>query len=61
MSDLFWLSDKQLRRISPFFPLAHGVARIDDRRVIQGSFLCCAMAFAGVMLLGSMDLTRPCT
>jgi len=36
MSDLFWLSDKQLRRISPYFPLAHGVARVDDRRVISG-------------------------
>ena len=36
MSDLFWLSDKQLRRISPYFPLAHGVPRVDDRRVISG-------------------------
>jgi len=36
MNDLFWLSDKQLRRISPYFPLAHGVARVDDRRVISG-------------------------
>ena len=36
MSDLFWLSDKQMRRIEPYFPLSHGVPRVDDRRVISG-------------------------
>jgi len=36
MSDVFWLSQRQLRRIEPFFPLSHGVPRVDDRRVISG-------------------------
>lgn len=36
MSDLLWLSDKQMARIEPFFPLAHGVPRVDDRRVLSG-------------------------
>lgn len=36
MNDLFLLSEKQMSRISPFFPLAHGVPRVDDRRVISG-------------------------
>lgn len=36
MSDLFWLSDKQMKRIEPHFPLSHGVPRVDDRRVISG-------------------------
>jgi hypothetical protein len=36
MSNLFWLSEGQLRRIKPFFPLSHGVPRVDDRRVISG-------------------------
>lgn len=36
MSDLFWLSDKQMRRIEPYFPLSHGIPRVDDRRVISG-------------------------
>src|ERR1700710_2480003 len=36
MSDLFWLSQAQMRRIEPFFPLFHGVARVDDRKVISG-------------------------
>jgi len=36
MIDLFWLSEAQVRRIEPFFPLSHGVPRVDDRRVISG-------------------------
>ena len=36
MDDLFLLSEAQMRRIVPFFPLSHGVARVDDRRVISG-------------------------
>ena len=36
MSQLFWLSDSQMGRISPYFPLSHGVPRVDDRRVISG-------------------------
>ena len=36
MSDLFLLPEAQMRRIAPFFPLSHGVPRVDDRRVISG-------------------------
>ncbi len=36
MNDLFWLSEPQMRRIAPYFPLSHGVPRVDDRRVISG-------------------------
>ena len=36
MSDLFWLSAAQMRRIEPFSPLSHGVARVDDRKVVSG-------------------------
>ncbi len=36
MDDLFLLSERQMARISPFFPLAHGVPRVDDRRVVSG-------------------------
>ncbi len=36
MSDLIWLSEAQMRRIEPHFPLSHGVPRVDDRRVISG-------------------------
>ena len=36
MSDLFLLSQAQMRRIAPYFPLSHGIPRVDDRRVISG-------------------------
>lgn len=36
MIDLFLLSQAQMRRIERYFPLSHGVARVDDRRVISG-------------------------
>ena len=36
MSEMFLLSKKQMSRISPFFPLTHGVPRVDDGRVISG-------------------------
>lgn len=36
MGDLFLLSQAQMSRLSPHFPLAHGVPRVDDRRVVSG-------------------------
>ena len=36
MNDLIWLSEAQMRRIEPDFPLSHGVPRVDDRRVVSG-------------------------
>ncbi|NBU11776.1 MAG: IS5 family transposase [Proteobacteria bacterium] len=36
MEDVFMLSEAQMRRIAPYFPLSHGVPRVDDRRVISG-------------------------
>jgi putative transposase len=36
MSDLIWLTTAQMRKIEPYFPLSHGVPRVDDRRIISG-------------------------
>lgn len=36
MDDLFWLTEAQMERLKPFFPLPHGVPRVDDRRVLSG-------------------------
>ena len=36
MSDQFWLSEDQLKQIEPYFPLSHGVPRVDDRKVVSG-------------------------
>jgi len=38
MAELRWLSDARMRRISPYFPLSHGIPRVDDRRVISELF-----------------------
>ena len=35
MTDLFLLSEAQMRRIERYFPLAHGIARVDDRRIVS--------------------------
>ena len=36
MTEMILLSDARMAQISPFFPLSHGVPRLDDRRVISG-------------------------
>ena len=36
MSVPFLLTQAQMRRIRPHFPLSHGVPRVDDRRVLSG-------------------------
>jgi transposase len=36
MSDLYWLTDEQMARLKPFFPLSRGVPRVDDKRVLSG-------------------------
>jgi transposase len=35
MADLFFLSPAQMRRITPYFPRSHGIARVDDRRIVS--------------------------
>lgn len=36
MAEFRWLSEAQMRRIAPYFPLSRGIPRVDDRRVISG-------------------------
>lgn len=36
MAGLFWLTKAQIERIAPWFPLSHGVPRVDDQRVVCG-------------------------
>ncbi len=36
MSDLYWPTDKQMGRLSAFFPKSHGKPRVDDKRVSGG-------------------------
>lgn len=32
----FLLTTAQMERLSPYFPLSHGIPRVDDRRVLSG-------------------------
>ena len=32
-------TEAQMRKIEPYFPLSHGVPRVDDRRIISGIIL----------------------
>ena len=61
MSDLFWLSKAQMRRIEPYFPLSHGIPRVDDRRVISGIILSSGTGYAGGMRRETTVRTRPST
>jgi len=36
LSDIWLLSEAQMRRIEPYFPLSHGIPRVDDRRIVSG-------------------------
>lgn len=36
MSDVFLLTRQQWDRITPYFPVSHGIPRMDDVRVISG-------------------------
>jgi transposase len=58
MSDLMLLSEAQMRRIEPYFPLSHGVPRVDDRLILSGIILFCVTGCGGVTLQGSMARTR---
>tara|TARA_R110002124_G_scaffold166517_1_gene333820 strand:- start:167 stop:313 length:147 start_codon:yes stop_codon:yes gene_type:complete len=40
MSDLIWLAEAQMRKIESYFPLSHGVPRVDNRRIISGIIFC---------------------
>lgn len=35
VSDIFLLSERQMERLELFFPLAHGMPRVDDQRVLS--------------------------
>jgi putative transposase len=35
MADLFLLSQAQMGRIERYFSLSHGIARVDDRRIVS--------------------------
>ena len=47
MADLFLLSQAQMGRIERYFPLSHGIARVDDRRIVSAIVFVIKEAFLG--------------
>jgi hypothetical protein len=58
LNDLLMLTPEQMRRIEPYFPLSHGVPRVDDRRVLSGILFVIRNGLRGAMLLPAMVRTR---
>ena len=58
MSNLYWLSEDQMGRLRPYFPMSRGRARVDDRRVLSGISSLIAMGCAGVTLPNNTVRTR---
>jgi transposase len=61
LSDLLMLTPSQMRRIEPYFPLSHGIPRVDDRRVLSGILFVIRNGLAGAMSLPATVHTRPFT
>src|SRR6202522_2743736 len=56
MGDLFLLSQAQMRRIEGYFPLSHGIARVDDRGVVSAIvFVMAALARCCARLWPAQD------
>jgi transposase len=60
MSDLYWLTDEQMARLSPYFPKSHGKPRVDDRRVLSGIIFVNRNGLRGVMRPRNTGRTRLC-
>ena len=56
MSDFFLLSEAQMRCIKPYFPLSHGIARVDDRMVISGTFMS-AICIAATVIFWMLSMS----
>lgn len=39
MSDLFWLTEAQIARLTPYFPKSHGKPGVDDRLLRPDRFI----------------------
>lgn len=58
MTGLFSLSKAQISRIEPYFPLSHGVPRVDDRRIVSAIICVIRNGLVGVMRLPLTVRTR---
>ena len=61
MRTLFYLSESQMERISPFFPRSHGIPVPMTGTSSAAFFTLSNMDFSGRMLPRNMVRTRRCT
>lgn len=61
MRTLFYLSESQMERISPFFPRSHGIPRADDRHVVSGILYVIKHGLQWKDAPADMVRTRRCT
>ena len=61
MTDLFLLSRVQTCRIGRYFPLSHGIARVDDRRIVSAIAFVSRTGCVGATLRATMARTRRST
>lgn len=50
MDDLFMLSEAQMGRIALYFPLSHGILRVDDRLIVSAITFMSAIAIAATVI-----------
>ena len=58
MSNLYWLSEDQMGRLRPYFPMSRGRARVDDRGVLSGITSLIVTGCVGVTLPKNAVRTR---
>ena len=61
MTDFFLLSRVEMRRIERYFPLSHGIARVDNRRIVSAIVFVIRTGFVGATLRATMARTRRST
>jgi transposase len=49
MHDLIWLRNDQMTLLEPYFRLLHGIARVDNRKVLSGIVFVVRKGFAGMI------------
>ena len=58
MDQPYLLSEAQMRRIEPFFPLSHGIPRVDDRLIVSAIIFVIKNGLGGAMHRDPTGRTR---
>jgi transposase len=61
MKHLFWLNDRQWKKLEPLLPFDARRRRVDDRRIVSGIIYVIKTVCSGRMRPHHMGHTRRCT